>query len=61
MSSEAARNGAAPRQRSEAEQREYTRKLDRDLRILRVLLPVMSAIASVMVIALTAYIIVVKL
>lgn len=61
MSSEAARGGSAPRQRSEAEQREYTRKLDRDLRILRVLLPVMSAIASVMVIALTVYIIVVKL
>ena len=41
--------------------REYERKLDRDLRILRIAVPVGTAIACMMVIAMTAYLIVVKL
>ena len=44
-----------------AADREYERKLDRDLRILRVAVPVGTAIACIMVIAMTAYLIVVKL
>lgn len=52
---------AAAREREEAARREYERKLDRDLRIMRVVLPVLCVVASVMMIALAAYLIVYKL
>ena len=51
---------AANREKTAAD-REYERKLDRDLRILRVAVPVGTAIACMMVIAMTAYLIVTKL
>ena len=49
------------RRAKSAVNREYERKLDRDLRILRVAVPVGTAIACMMVIAMTAYLIVIKL
>ena len=52
--------GEAVGEKSAAD-REYERKLDRDLRIMRVVLPVLAAVAGALIIALTAYIIVAKL
>ena len=51
---------AAPREETEAD-REYKRKLDRDLRIMRAVLPPLTILACALIIALTAYLIVTKL